>query len=99
MEKLFDYKFNLWKNWLKDNYKIGLERLSQITENTKRGDIVNAGYLSENNSHNYQNAIIVYIQPYLVSERANDDPQGIGKTMKCLNVIIRFNDGYTVRWL
>ena len=69
-------------------------KAKQITEQSKVGDRVHVGYLSDNDPYNYQEATISYINPYWYY------PDGVfdGRRERCYQIYVRFDDGHEINW-
>ena len=62
----------------------------QLSENSKPGDIVDVGYISETSRYNYRKAEITHI---IQSTRHTN-----GREEPCYQVQIRFEDGFECWW-
>ena len=76
------------------NYEWSWEaKARQVSEKSKIGDVVNVGYLSDRNKHNYEDATIIGIYPY--KYYPNGD---INEGTLRYDIEVEFADGDTMRW-
>ena len=69
-------------------------KAKQISAETKVGDRVHVGYLADNDPHNYQEATIVWIHPYIRYLDGTFD----GRKETQYQITVRFDDGYEAGW-